>query len=62
MLTDDLSNILPPLSLSLSPLGGSYFEANLENEGSISGSESAFYRQAEGKVAEELTANGKLGE
>ncbi|KAM5233434.1 rab effector MyRIP isoform 2-T12 [Hipposideros larvatus] len=29
-------------------LGGSYFEANLENEGSISGSESAFYRQAEG--------------
>lgn len=29
-------------------LGGSYFEANLENEGSISGSESAFYRQVEG--------------
>ncbi|XP_039693315.1 rab effector MyRIP [Pteropus medius] len=29
-------------------LGGSFFEANLENEGSISGSESTFYKQSEG--------------
>uniref|UniRef100_A0A8C3WRP9 Myosin VIIA and Rab interacting protein n=1 Tax=Catagonus wagneri TaxID=51154 RepID=A0A8C3WRP9_9CETA len=29
-------------------LGGSFFEANLENEGSISGSDSTFYRQSEG--------------
>nr|XP_010339777.1 rab effector MyRIP isoform X2 [Saimiri boliviensis boliviensis] len=29
-------------------LGGSVFESNLENEGSISGSDSAFYRQSEG--------------
>ncbi|XP_004676345.1 PREDICTED: rab effector MyRIP isoform X2 [Condylura cristata] len=29
-------------------LGGSLFEANLENEGSISGSDSTFYRQSEG--------------
>nr|XP_031325875.1 rab effector MyRIP isoform X1 [Camelus dromedarius] len=28
--------------------GGSFFEANLENEGSISGSDSTFYRQSEG--------------
>nr|XP_019583138.1 PREDICTED: rab effector MyRIP isoform X4 [Rhinolophus sinicus] len=35
-------------AVSASKPGGSYFEANLENEGSISGSESAFYRQAEG--------------
>nr|XP_036870173.1 rab effector MyRIP [Manis javanica] len=31
-------------------LGGSFFEANLENEGSISGSDSTFHRQLEGKV------------
>ncbi|KAK2494678.1 hypothetical protein MC885_002469 [Smutsia gigantea] len=29
-------------------LGGSFFETNLENEGSISGSDSTFYRQLEG--------------
>ncbi|XP_044945123.1 rab effector MyRIP isoform X5 [Mustela putorius furo] len=29
-------------------LGGNFFEANLENEGSISGSDSTFYRQSEG--------------
>ncbi|EAW64595.1 myosin VIIA and Rab interacting protein [Homo sapiens] len=29
-------------------LGGSLFESNLENEGSISGSDSTFYRQSEG--------------
>ncbi|XP_012500283.1 PREDICTED: rab effector MyRIP isoform X2 [Propithecus coquereli] len=29
-------------------LGGSFFESNLENEGSISGSDSTFYRQSEG--------------
>ncbi|XP_036777608.2 rab effector MyRIP isoform X6 [Manis pentadactyla] len=29
-------------------LGGSFFEANLENEGSISGSDSTFHRQLEG--------------
>ncbi|XP_037703566.1 rab effector MyRIP isoform X2 [Choloepus didactylus] len=29
-------------------IGGSFFETNAENEGSISGSDSAFYRQAEG--------------
>nr|KAF6335528.1 myosin VIIA and Rab interacting protein [Pipistrellus kuhlii] len=29
-------------------LGGSFFEANLENEGSVSGSDSTFYRQSEG--------------
>ncbi|XP_006893133.1 PREDICTED: rab effector MyRIP-like [Elephantulus edwardii] len=29
-------------------LGGSFFEANLENEGSLSGSDSTFYRQSEG--------------
>ncbi|XP_059878290.1 rab effector MyRIP isoform X2 [Delphinus delphis] len=29
-------------------LGGSFFDANLENEGSISGSDSTFYRQSEG--------------
>ncbi|XP_006869239.1 PREDICTED: rab effector MyRIP-like [Chrysochloris asiatica] len=29
-------------------LGGSFFEANLENEESISGSDSTFYRQSEG--------------
>ncbi|XP_004419599.1 PREDICTED: rab effector MyRIP isoform X1 [Ceratotherium simum simum] len=29
-------------------LGGSFFEVNLENEGSISGSDSTFYRQSEG--------------
>uniref|UniRef100_A0A8D1XNH3 RabBD domain-containing protein n=1 Tax=Sus scrofa TaxID=9823 RepID=A0A8D1XNH3_PIG len=29
-------------------LGGSFFEATLENEGSISGSDSTFYRQSEG--------------
>lgn len=29
-------------------LGGSFFETNLENEGSISGSDSTFYRQSEG--------------
>ncbi|KAM5314587.1 rab effector MyRIP isoform 2-T2 [Glossophaga mutica] len=29
-------------------LGGSFFETNLENEGSLSGSDSAFYRQSEG--------------
>ncbi|XP_032717021.1 rab effector MyRIP [Lontra canadensis] len=30
-------------------LGGNFFEANLENEGSISGSDSTFYRQSEGR-------------
>uniref|UniRef100_A0A8D2DRR4 Myosin VIIA and Rab interacting protein n=1 Tax=Sciurus vulgaris TaxID=55149 RepID=A0A8D2DRR4_SCIVU len=29
-------------------LGGGFFESNLENEGSISGSDSTFYRQSEG--------------
>uniref|UniRef100_A0A8C0WTS6 Rab effector MyRIP/Melanophilin domain-containing protein n=1 Tax=Castor canadensis TaxID=51338 RepID=A0A8C0WTS6_CASCN len=29
-------------------LGGGFFESNLENEGSVSGSDSAFYRQSEG--------------
>ncbi|XP_054451531.1 rab effector MyRIP [Pteronotus mesoamericanus] len=29
-------------------LGGSFFETNLENEGSVSGSDSTFYRQSEG--------------
>lgn len=43
------SSLLP--SLSLFPPGGSFFEANLENEGSISGSESTFYKQSEGKIA-----------
>lgn len=38
-------------------LGGP-FEPNLENEGSISGSDSAFYRQSEGEAAG-LTAAGK---
>ncbi|XP_023972811.1 rab effector MyRIP isoform X2 [Physeter macrocephalus] len=33
---------------SASRRGGSFFEANLENEGSISGSDSTFYRQSEG--------------
>ncbi|XP_053786452.1 rab effector MyRIP isoform X4 [Desmodus rotundus] len=29
-------------------LGGSFFETNVENEGSVSGSDSTFYRQSEG--------------
>ncbi|XP_043742555.1 rab effector MyRIP [Cervus elaphus] len=29
-------------------VGGNFFEANLENEGSVSGSDSTFYRQSEG--------------
>lgn len=29
-------------------VGGSFFEANLDNEGSVSGSDSTFYRQSEG--------------
>nr|XP_040145974.1 rab effector MyRIP isoform X3 [Ictidomys tridecemlineatus] len=33
---------------SLDILGGGFFESNLENEGSISGSDSTFYRQSEG--------------
>ncbi|XP_054585705.1 rab effector MyRIP [Eptesicus fuscus] len=33
---------------ALDILGGSFFEANLENEGSVSGSDSTFYRQSEG--------------
>lgn len=50
------SKALEPPSLSLPltlNLGGGFFESNLENEGSISGSDSTFYRQSEGKIAEE---------
>lgn len=42
--------------------GGSLFETNLENEGSVSGSDSTFYRQSEGKVAQEVTAHGRSEE
>lgn len=42
------------------PLGAGLFEPTLENEGSISGSDSTFYRQSEGEVAL-WTATGKWG-
>uniref|UniRef100_A0A8D2DRD0 Myosin VIIA and Rab interacting protein n=1 Tax=Sciurus vulgaris TaxID=55149 RepID=A0A8D2DRD0_SCIVU len=35
-------------AVSASRPGGGFFESNLENEGSISGSDSTFYRQSEG--------------
>uniref|UniRef100_A0A2I2YGU0 Myosin VIIA and Rab interacting protein n=1 Tax=Gorilla gorilla gorilla TaxID=9595 RepID=A0A2I2YGU0_GORGO len=38
----------PGSAASASKRGGSLFESNLENEGSISGSDSTFYRQSEG--------------
>ncbi|XP_012500356.1 PREDICTED: rab effector MyRIP isoform X3 [Propithecus coquereli] len=38
----------PGSAASASKRGGSFFESNLENEGSISGSDSTFYRQSEG--------------
>lgn len=41
----------PFKAVFFSPVGGGLFEPNLENEGSISGSDSAFYRQLEGTVA-----------
>lgn len=50
----------PLMAVLLCPLGGGLYEPNLENEGSISGSDSTFYRQSEGKVAW-LTAAEKLG-
>lgn len=53
-----MDNLISSLSLSL--LGGNFFEANLENEGSVSGSDSTFYRQSEGKVAYGFTPNGRL--
>lgn len=48
---DNLISLCLLLSLSPSLSGGSFFDANLENEGSISGSDSTFYRQSEGKFA-----------
>lgn len=48
------------MAVLLSPVGGGLSESNLENEaGSISGSDSTFYRQSEGKAAW-LTAAEKL--
>lgn len=49
----------PLTAVLLSPLGGGLFEPNLENEGNISGSDSTFYRQSEGKGTW-LTAAHKL--
>lgn len=39
------------MAVLFSPLGAGLFEPTLENEGSISGSDSTFYRQSEGEVA-----------
>lgn len=52
---DTLGNLISSLSFSLRR---KLFEANLENEGSVSGSDSTFYRQSEGKAAHGFTPMG----
>lgn len=53
-----LAHQRPFRAVLFSPLGAGLFEPTLENEGSISGSDSTFYRQSEGEVTLR-TATGK---
>lgn len=53
-----LAHQRPVMAVLFSLLGAGLFEPTLENEGSISGSDSTFYRQSEGEVTLR-TATGK---